>query len=72
MARDLESSGRLIGLSRDEVVALLGPTDRDNGHDSISYTVDLGFKFGWLPWTYSLTIRFGKADRRVEQVSLHD
>ena len=72
LARDLRYSGKLIGLSRDEVFALLGPPDREDGPDAVGYTVDLGFKFGWEPWTYSLTIRFGKADRRVEQVVLHD
>lgn len=72
MARDLESSEKLIGLSRDEVLALLGPPDRDDGPASVAYTVDIGYKFGFEPWTYCLTIRFGKTDARVKEVVLHD
>jgi hypothetical protein len=42
MARVLESSGKLIGLSRDEVLTLLGPPDREDIPGSVAYRVDLG------------------------------
>lgn len=71
MARDLESNDKLIGLSREEVVAMLGAPDHEDP-DSVAYMVDIGYRFVFDPWMYRLEIRFGKVSKRVEQVSLQD
>ncbi|QDV35895.1 hypothetical protein [Tautonia plasticadhaerens] len=70
MTRDLESSGRLLGLDRGQVLDLLGPPD-DRTEDSMSYSVDLGHRFGSTPWLYRLRVEFeGRGE--VERVLLHD
>lgn len=70
MARDLESSGRLLGLDRGQVLDLLGPPD-DRTEGSMSYSVDLGDRFGSHPWLYRLRVEFdGRGE--VERVLLHD
>lgn len=70
MARDLVSSRMLLGRSREQVVGILGdPNERSSA--SMSYTVDIGHRFGLHPWTYRLCIEF-KDDGTVETVYLHD
>lgn len=70
MVRDLISSDKLLGLSREQVVGVLrDPNERSTA--SMSYTVDIGHRFGLHPWTYQLRIEF-KEDGTVETVYLHD
>jgi hypothetical protein len=71
MVRDLECSGRLVGLSADEVVGLLGQPDRGQGTGALDYTVDIGQEFASAPWTYALHLSFGD-DGRVRHVELRD
>lgn len=70
MARDLESSGRLLGLGREQIIDLLGPPDDQTGA-SMSYKVDIGHRFGSDPWFYLLRIEFNESGE-AESVSLHD
>ena len=71
MARDLESSNRLLGLEATEVVVLLGEPDQKHGFSSFDYTIDLGYRFVSSPWTYSLHLGFGN-DGKVARVELRD
>lgn len=70
MARDLVLSRKLVGLTHDEVAALLGRPDQ-NSH-AMFYTVDLGHRFVSEPWTYSLVIEFGSNSQKVTSVMLRD
>ena len=71
MVRDLESSGRLLGLKADKVMALLGLPDHGQGNGALDYTVDIGQEFASAPWTYALHVSFGD-DGRVRHVELRD
>jgi len=57
MVDDLTDRGRLVGKTREEVLAMLGPPDRDHG-ELLFYVVDMGQRFGSTPWTYGLRIYF--------------
>ena len=70
MANDLIASNRLHGMTRAEVLALLG-TSRSSSTDSLAYAVDIGMTFGSDSWTYELVIEFDKSDR-VRNCYLHD
>lgn len=71
MVRDLTASGRLVGLSRDEVVALLGDPDGPYRNE-VNYTVDIGQRFGASPWTYTLQVVFDPNTGRVTNAYYHD
>ena len=55
MVRDLEANNRLLGLSKTTVFELLGEPDREQ-QDVLTYTVDLGYRFGSAPWLYSFDV----------------
>ncbi len=64
MSQDLMNNNRLTGLTRDEVVAQLGPPDHDLGDDpTLIYRIDIGFRFGTDPWFYVLGVRFDSSGR---------
>ena len=64
MVRDLIDRELLIGKSRQEAVALLGPPDQE-GKRLLIYKVDLGQKFGSTPWFYALRLRIDAASGKV-------
>lgn len=68
MSQDLMRSDRLIGLTRPEVLELLGPPDHDL---DLAYRIDIGFRFGFTPWLYVLNVRFDSTGR-VVRVSATD
>lgn len=68
MVDDLRNKGILIGKSRQEVIALLGASE--NSGDGLSYTVDIGYRFGFSPWNYQFLIIFD--NNLVTRTSLHD
>jgi len=64
MVRDLIDRELLIGKSRQEAVALLGPPDQE-AERLLTYKVDLGHKFGSTPWLYAFQLRIDAATGRV-------
>jgi hypothetical protein len=70
MVHDLVDRKLLDGKEQSQVVALLGAPDQSST-GSISYTVDIGHKFGSDPWTYELSIRMDDSGR-VKDYWLHD
>ena len=70
MALDLERSRRLLGRTRAEVVSLLGQPE-GNHPTEMRYMVDLGYRFGFESWLYSVTVQFGD-DGRVKHAFVHD
>lgn len=66
MSQDLMRSDRLIGLTRPEVLDLLGPPDHDLKPDlDLPYRIDIGFRFCLSPWLYVLWVRFDSTGRAV-------
>ena len=70
MVHDLIDRKLLDGEARSDVVALLGAPDHSST-GSLSYTVDIGHKFGSGPWTYQLLIQLDDSGR-VRDHYLHD
>ena len=70
LVNDLVDSELLIGLTREQVSALLGPADFPV-NEGIGYTIDRGHTFGSTPWMYTLSIRFDETGR-VEEAWVHD
>lgn len=58
MVEDLQNNKRLQGLSRADVLALLGEPDEE-----FCYTVDIGDRFCSEPWTYRFIVYFNDWDR---------
>ena len=71
MARDLEASGRLLGLRPGDVEELLGPPDYRHSV-ALTYIVDLGYRWGSTPWTYALNVELSGDAQQVIQVNLRD
>ncbi len=66
MSQDLMNNNRLTGLTRDEVLAQLGPPDYDLAPDStLTYRIDIGYRFGPTPWLYVLYVRFDATGHAV-------
>lgn len=77
MTADLERSARLIGLTKGEVLDLLGaPTASDTAGHALSYVVDLGLRTGpWGlggPWLFQATVLFDSTSHRVNAVRTRD
>lgn len=66
MVRDLIDRDLLIGKSRREAVALLGPPDIE-AERVLTYKVDLGDKFGSTPWLYALHLKIDPANGKVSE-----
>ncbi|MBL8003411.1 MAG: hypothetical protein JNL05_15765 [Flavobacteriales bacterium] len=77
MTADLEHSARLIGLTKGEVLDLLGaPTASDTAGHALAYVVDLGLRTGpWGlggPWPFQTTVLFDSTSHRVNAVRTRD
>src|SRR5262245_45387424 len=70
MVRDLDDSGLLIGMAREEVLALLGPPNAAHGATFV-YQVDVGYRFGGSAWLYDFIVVFDPASR-VATTDLRD
>ncbi len=70
MVEDLVDSGLLIGKSEKEVLAMLGPPDKELGREW-GYTVDIGQDFVGSPWLYDLQVSFDEAGH-VERTEVTD
>ena len=77
MVADLRFSGILLGKSRNEVVELLGPPDREYGSgleydyihgDLLSQLLDLPFA-NWRQWVW---IEFDEESGQVQRVEMRD
>jgi hypothetical protein len=77
MVADLQSGGILIGRSRDEVIGLLGPPDREFPQ-TLEYDYIRGdLMADWLSlpfsnWREWVCIKFDEADGRVHTVETRD
>jgi len=65
MTRDLLEQNVIIGRMRPEVSSILGIPD-DTLLNNWRYTVDLGYRFGSSPWTYSLFVIFDSTSNKVQ------
>jgi hypothetical protein len=77
MAADLEHGARLIGLTKGEVLELLGaPTASDTAGHALAYVVDLGLRTGpWGlggPWLFQTTVLFDSLSGTVTEVRTND
>jgi hypothetical protein len=74
MVRELQSSEILIGLTRDEVLNLLGPSENSLRMEQsvLIYAVDVGTRFGSDPWKYTFVIQFDPKSGRVVGTELQD
>ncbi len=66
MVRDLIKRGLLIGRSRQDAVALLGPPDHERER-KLLYTVDIGQRFASTPWPYMLHVNIDAETGLVTQ-----
>ncbi len=77
MVHDLEIHGRLLGMTKPAVLALLGPPDAsDTTGYAFDYAVDLGLRTGpWGlggTWLFFITVHFDTAEMRAVEVSTRD
>lgn len=72
MAGDLNRSQVLIGKTRDEVVALLGPANREEAGWLLEYELIHGDLLGFLEWWQVLRLRFDSGTDRVREVTFFD
>lgn len=70
MVNDLVESRFMVGKTKKELLTVLGNPDTVSDNN-VSYTVDIGHRFGFSPWYYSVTIIFDEAGL-VQQYYLHD
>lgn len=77
MAAELERGGHLLGLTKGEVLAVLGqPTASDTSGLAVAYVVDVGLRVGpWGlggPWLFQTTVLFDSLSSRAVAVRTND
>ena len=72
MVKDLRDSAILTGRTPSEVIELLGPpeyqSEKDGKPSKFNWTIDVGSRFCFGPWTNTLFVCFDESSTEVTEV----